>query len=134
MYLVLKNIHVSLAILSISGFLLRAYWMRQDSKMLQRRVVRILPHFIDAVFLVTGIGLVLSLQLPLMQSPWLIAKLAALVAYVVLGSIALKRDRTLKIRLIALVFALLTFAYIVGVAVNKSPASWLEIGALSRDA
>jgi uncharacterized membrane protein SirB2 len=125
MYLVLKSLHVSLAILSVSGFLLRAYWMSQDSKKLQHCVARILPHVIDAVFLVSGIGLVLLLQLPLMQTPWLLAKLAALVAYVVLGSIALKRGRTLRIRLIALVFAVLAFAYIVGVAVNKSPESWL---------
>ena len=83
MYLVLKNVHVSLAIVSISGFLLRAYWMSQDSNMLQQRVVRVLPHVIDAAFLASGIGLVLLLQLQLMQSPWLLAKLAALVAYVV---------------------------------------------------
>lgn len=127
MYLVLKNVHVSLAILSISGFLLRAYWMSQDSPKLKQRVVRVLPHVVDAAFLVSGIGLVLSLQLQLMQSPWLVAKLAALVAYVVLGSIALKRGRTLRIRLIALVFAVLSFAYIVGVAISKSPASWFAM-------
>lgn len=127
MYLVLKNVHVSLAILSISGFLLRAYWMSQDSPKLKQRVVRVLPHVVDAAFLVSGIGLVLSLQLQLMQSPWLVAKLAALVAYVVLGSIALKRGRTLRIRLIVLVFAVLSFAYIVGVAISKSPASWFAM-------
>jgi uncharacterized membrane protein SirB2 len=126
MYLALKNLHVGFAILSISGFLLRAYWMTQDSKLLQQRVVRILPHIVDAAFLITGIGLILLLQLSLMQSPWLVAKLAALVAYVVLGSIALKRGRTLRIRLIALVFAVLTFAYIVGVAIYKSPMSFLS--------
>lgn len=127
MYLVLKYIHVSLAILSISGFLLRAYWMSQDSPKLKQRVVRVLPHVIDAAFLASGIGLVVLLRLQLMQSPWLVAKLAALVAYVVLGSIALKRGRTLRIRLIALVFAVLSFAYIVGVAISKSPASWFEV-------
>jgi uncharacterized membrane protein SirB2 len=127
MYLVLKSLHVSLAILSISGFLLRAYWMSQDSKKLQHRVARILPHVVDAAFLVSGIGLVLLLRLPLMHSAWLIAKLVALVAYVVLGSLALKRGRTLRIRLIAVVCALLAFAYIVGVAISKSPASWFAM-------
>ena len=127
MYVVLKNVHIGFAILSISGFLLRAYWMSQDSTMLQLRVVRVLPHVIDAAFLVSGIGLILLLHLQLMQSPWLVAKLAALVAYVVLGSIALKRGRTLRIRLIALVFAVLAFAYIVGAAISKSPASWLAM-------
>lgn len=131
MYLLLRNLHVSLAILSISGFLLRAYWMSRDSAMLDQRVVRILPHIIDSAFLVTGIGLILLLQLQLMQSPWLLAKLAALLAYIVFGTIALKRGRTLRIRLIALLFAVLTFAYIVGVAFSKSPASWLRSGTVT---
>jgi uncharacterized membrane protein SirB2 len=127
MYLLIKNLHVSLAILSLGGFLLRAYWMSQGSTMLQQRVVRVLPHIIDAAFLVSGIGLVFLLRLQLMQSPWLLAKLAALVAYIVLGTVALKRGRTFRIRLIALVFALLTFAYIIGVAISKSPASWFDM-------
>ena len=92
-----------------------------------RRSVRILPHVIDTAFLVSGVALVLLLQLHVMQSPWLLAKLSALVAYVVFGSIALKRGRTMRIRKIALVLAVLTFAYIVGTAISKSPSSWLAL-------
>ncbi|HSD69566.1 MAG TPA: SirB2 family protein [Woeseiaceae bacterium] len=127
MYLLLKNVHVGLAMLSIGGFLLRAYWMTRNSRMLDRRIVRILPHAIDTAFLLSGIALVLLLQLRVTQSPWLLAKLLALVAYIVCGTIALKRGRTLRIRLAALLLAVLTFAYIVGAAVNKSPGSWLGV-------
>lgn len=127
MYLLLKNVHVGLAMLSIGGFLLRAYWMTRNSRMLDRRIVRILPHAIDTAFLLSGIALVLLLQLRVTQSPWLLAKLLALVAYIVFGTIALKRGRTLRIRLAALLLAVLTFAYIVGAAVNKSPGSWLGV-------
>jgi uncharacterized membrane protein SirB2 len=128
MYPALKNLHMALAMLSFGGFLLRTYWMSRDPRKLDRRAVRILPHVIDTVFLTSGAGLVLLLRLPLAHSPWLIAKLAALVAYILFGTIALKRGRTLRIRRTAAMFAVLTFAYIVGAAISKSPASWLEIG------
>ncbi|RLA27925.1 MAG: regulator SirB, partial [Gammaproteobacteria bacterium] len=40
---------------------------------------------------------------------------------------ALKRGKTKRIRAIAFVLALLTFAYVVGVALSKSAASWIAI-------
>ncbi|MDH3614989.1 MAG: SirB2 family protein [Gammaproteobacteria bacterium] len=42
-----------------------------------------------------------------------------------LGTVAIRRGSTLRIRIIAFVGALSVFAYIVGVALSKSPASWL---------
>lgn len=125
MYWPLKYTHIALAILSLSGFLLRGFWMLQGSALLDHRVSRTVPHVVDTLFLLSGIGLVLLLSLPVMQSPWLLAKLAGLVVYVVLGSIALRRGPTLAVRQVAFVGALSAFAYIVGAAVSKSPASWL---------
>jgi uncharacterized membrane protein SirB2 len=125
MYAVLKHLHMTLAVVTLAGFLLRGWWMITGSAKLQRRGVRILPHVVDTAFLLSGIGLVVSMRLGLLQNPWLIAKLVALLAYIVLGTIALKRGPTMSIRVAALVGALLTFAYIVGVAISKSPASWL---------
>ena len=105
--------------------MVRGFWMMTGSERLARRVTRIAPHIIDALFLVTGIAMIYMLKLPVMQSPWLLAKFAGLVAYVVLGAIALRRGKTMQIRLIAFVGALSAFAYIVGAALSKSPASWL---------
>ena len=125
MYLPLKYAHLAFAVASFSGFVLRGYWMLTGSASLDRKAVRVVPHVIDTVFLITGLALVLELSLPITQSPWLLAKLAGLVIYVVLGSISLRRGPTLPIRQVALVGALSAFAYIVGAAVSKSPASWI---------
>ena len=46
MYSVLKLVHVSAAIISISGFLLRGLWMLRGSTLLKHRLVRVLPHII----------------------------------------------------------------------------------------
>lgn len=124
-YTALKTVHLSLAGLTIAGFVLRGIWMMRGSALLDARPVRILPHVVDAVFLLSGIGLVVTLRLEVLASNWLLAKLVALVAYVVFGAIALRRGRTRAIRIGAFVLALISFAYIVGAALNKSPASWL---------
>ena len=127
MYLPLKYAHLALAIVSISGFVLRGLWMMSGSALLDRKVFRVAPHVVDTLFLVTGIALILQLALPVMQSPWLLAKFAGLVVYIVLGAIALRRGATMPIRQVAFVGALSAFAYIVGAAVSKSPASWIAL-------
>lgn len=125
MYLLLKYSHLALAFVSVSGFVTRGYWMLTSSPRLAARLTKVAPHIIDTLFLISGIALVLHLDLPVLRSPWLLGKFAALVVYIVLGAIALRRGPTLQIRLVAFVGALSAFAYIVGVAISKSPASWL---------
>ncbi len=127
MYLTLKYAHISFATLSIAGFVLRGFWMFRQSAILDRLFVRVAPHVIDTAFLISGIWLVVVLQLQVMQQGWLIAKFAALILYVVFGAIALRRGRTMEVRITAFVAALLTYVYIAGVALNKSPASWMAI-------
>jgi len=126
-YIFLKSVHMIAAIASISGFMLRGYWMMVESDHLQHKAVRIAPHVIDTLFLLSGVALVFALQLSAFSQPWLLAKFAGLIAYIVLGTLAIKRGSTMQIRVIAFVAALAMFAYIVGVAITKSPASWLKL-------
>ena len=98
-----------------------------ESPLLDKPLTRVLPHINDSVFLLSGIGLVWMLGPAVVTQPWLLAKLAVLVAYVVLGAIALRRGRTRTTRILAFVFALLSFLYIAGVARTKSTESWLAL-------
>jgi uncharacterized membrane protein SirB2 len=125
MYSTLKMIHVGFAILSIAGFTLRGFWMLRQSPILDTLIIRIAPHVVDTAFLVSGIWLVVLLQLHVTEQNWLIAKLVALILYIVFGAIALRRGRTLQVRTAAFTAALVTYLYIVGVALHKSAASWL---------
>ena len=127
MYLALKLGHITAAILSISGFALRGFWMLTESPNLNLRAVKIVPHIVDSVFLLSGIGLIWLLHLQVLSQPWLMAKLIALVAYVLLGTVALRRGKTKRARTIALALAILTFAYIAGTAMTKSMGSWLSL-------
>jgi uncharacterized membrane protein SirB2 len=60
--------------------------------------------------------------------PWLAAKIAGLLAYIVLGAIALRRGRTKRIRTAALLAALVVFGYIVGTALQRDPLWLLRAG------
>jgi uncharacterized membrane protein SirB2 len=118
---ILKAVHVGSALLSISGFVLRGAWMLQGSPQLKARVTRIVPHVVDTVLLVSAILLALrSAQYPLVHA-WLSAKLLALLAYIALGSIALKYGKTRRVRVLNFCLALAVFVYIVLVAVTRSP-------------
>ena len=102
-------------------------WMMTDPMLLERKWVRIVPHVLDAIFLASGIGLIYALRLQVLQNGWLLTKFATLVAYVILGSIALRRGRSMPIRQTAFALAVLSFIYIVGVALSKSTASWFAV-------
>jgi len=125
MYLIVRNIHVTMVVLSISLFLLRGLWMLRQSSWLRRPSVKVVPHIIDSILLASAVTLAaLSAQYPLVQ-PWLTAKVVALVVYIGLGTLALKRGRTRTVRATALVSAVVVFAYIVVVAFTRSPWPWV---------
>lgn len=118
-YLTLKHVHMGCAAASGSFFLLRGVWMLRESPQLQQRWVRIAPHIVDTLLLASAIALaVWSGQYPGVRG-WLSAKLIALLGYIVLGAIALKRGRSKSVRTAALVGALALFGYIVAVAVTR---------------
>lgn len=118
-YPLLKFFHISCAIVSFFGFSLRGYWMLQDSPKLQARWVKLLPHAVDTLLLITAIALVvISRQYPL-STDWITLKLGLLLLYIGFGSMALKRGRTRRSRLVFLALALFTISAIFTVAVVK---------------
>jgi uncharacterized membrane protein SirB2 len=115
-YALIKLVHMSFAALSFGLFFQRGVWMLRAPQHLQRRWVRIVPHVIDTVLLGSAVMLaLLSRQYPGAED-WLNAKVVALLVYIVLGMIALKRGRTRTVRALAWLAALATFVYIVAVA------------------
>lgn len=117
----MKLTHVSCAALSYALFATRGIWMLRNSSLLQRRWVKTVPHVVDTALLASAIGLaVMSQQYPLV-APWLTAKVIALLLYIALGMIALKRGKTKSVRIAAWIAAQMVFVYIVAVAVTRSP-------------
>ncbi|MDO8651040.1 MAG: SirB2 family protein [Undibacterium sp.] len=118
-YLAVKHLHITSAVISGSFFIVRGLWKMRGSAMLQQRWVRIVPHLVDTILLASALTMAYwSGQYPFQQN-WLTAKLLALLAYIVLGTIALKRGKTPASRAVAFVAAIAVFGYILAVALAR---------------
>ena len=114
----LKVLHITLAYLTVAGFVVRALWVFSDSPMRNERWVRIAPHVVDTLLLVLGV--VLAIQLS--QSPfsgWLGAKLVGLLAYIGFGVLTMRASTT-PLRAVGFAGALLSVGYIFAVAFTRS--------------
>ncbi len=118
-YSLLRAVHVVTVYLTLFLFLLRAFWMLRESPRLNARWVRVLPHVNDSALLLAAVAMLVVAGLNPLQQPWLLAKIVGLLAYIGLGTIALKRGRTRALRIKALIAALGMFGYIIAVAVTK---------------
>jgi uncharacterized membrane protein SirB2 len=111
-YFFIKTIHIITVTLSLSGFLLRAWWRFNNPAKLKSKVVRSLPHINDTLLLVSAIMLTIKIeQYPFIHS-WLTGKVIFLLLYIIAGSIALKIHFKKQVSLLFLLIALLSFSTI----------------------
>lgn len=125
LYQLARNLHLLFVALSIGLFMFRGALMVVESALLASKVLRILPHVIDTLLLASAVWLVVMLREYPFVHGWVTAKVLGVVVYIVLGSIALRRGSTRRMRLAALAGALATIAYIISVARFHDPFAWL---------
>lgn len=117
----LKHTHLTLVGLSITLFMIRALCMYAWPGALKARWLRVAPHVIDTLLLLSAIGLMLIISQYPLTHHWLTAKVVGLLAYIGFGTIALKRGRNLRTRSLALLAALASVGYVLAVAITRSP-------------
>lgn len=115
-----RTIHIAFAVLTIISFTLRGMWMLMNSPLLLSRPARIVPHIIDTLLLLSGIVLVINYTSYTHGYGWLLAKLAAIILYIVTGAIALKYGKTRMIRIMALTVSYCLLVVIVSLALTRS--------------
>jgi uncharacterized membrane protein SirB2 len=125
-YGAVKLVHQSAVALSLAGFLIRGAASLGGAQWLRSRAARTLPHLVDTVLLLSALVLAWMLGLTPRNAPWLLAKIAGLVAYVALGVLALRPGRPRGVRAAAWIAALVTAAWIVSVAITKSPLGFFD--------
>lgn len=118
-YQILKHAHAGLAYLSVSLFAVRAALSYLRPAALHTRALRITPHLIDTALLAAAITLAVMAGLSPHNQPWLAAKLVALLAYIALASIGLKRLQGSPWRAVVLLAALAMPLYMIAVAKTK---------------
>ncbi len=115
------TLHVVAAFLSISGFIFRGILHLSSSDLVNKKWLKISPHVNDTILIVSAIVLLQRADLNILDTPWLQAKIVALILYIALGLIAFRFAKTRMVSLFAWIAAIFVFAYIVGVAITKSP-------------
>ena len=110
-YLLVKNIHIGLVLLSGSLFVLRGLWvlLLGSGSGLQKKVNR-LSYVIDTCLLLAALLLLMILNYAPLSAAWLQAKLFLLVLYVVFGVFAFRNKYSMEVRWLAYSAALLCFA------------------------
>lgn len=123
----IKWVHIAAVLASGSLFLLRGLLLQAGQPRIAMAVpVRYLSYSIDTVLLTAALMLLTVLPHAMYANGWLTAKLVLLVVYVVLGTFALKRARTPRVRLTCYLLALSVFAFMLTIARGHHP-----LGALS---
>lgn len=122
---IIKIVHVTCVILSITGFCGRGLLKFSNSNLLSQRWLRIAPHVIDAILLLSAGTLVYLLRLNMLQQPWILAKIFALIGYIALGLVTLRFAKSQSVRLASFIAAILVFIYIASVAMTHQVMPWL---------
>lgn len=118
-YEILKTIHVSCVIISGVLFSYRFVMLNLYPDRTLAKPLKVLPHVNDTVLLTAAIGMLIVVKINPLETPWLLAKIVALLVYVVLGAICLRAKPGSPRQMMFFVAAAATFAYIVWIALSK---------------
>ncbi len=118
-YLVLKSVHMLAAYLTVVLFSLRLLLDAVGKPEWRKTPLRWIPHANDTVLLVAAISLLFVTPWMPFVHGWLTAKIFLLVGYIVAGVFAMKETRSLQVRLIASVLALVQVMAIFHLAMTK---------------
>ena len=121
-YAQIKWVHILAVIASGSVFLLRGLLLQAgQERVAMAATLRYLSYTIDTVLLTAAFMLLTILPSAMFANGWLTLKVVLLVVYIVLGSYALKRGRTPRVRLACYLIALLLFAFMLTIARAHHP-------------
>ena len=121
----IKWVHVAAVIASGSLFALRGAGVLAGGSWPMWGPLRYLTYTIDTILLTAALMLATVLhQYPFVHG-WLTAKVGLLVVYVLLGTFALKRGRTPRVRAICFVAAVVVYLVIVTIARAHHPLGLL---------
>ncbi len=120
-YLLLRTIHMTLALTSGAWFIVRGIGMLSGTTWPVALPARRASHVLDATLLLSALLLLFTLRLNPFTTPWLLAKLGLLVAYIGSGMVALHKGRTRSVRAGAFALAVVCFWMIYQVARSHDP-------------
>lgn len=116
-----RLVHITAVLVSGTLFLLRGSGVLAGARWPMALPVRLASYTIDTVLLTAALMLVTMLPSAVFANGWLATKLVLLVVYIGLGTFALKRGRTPRVRATCYVLALAVFAAMLAIARAHHP-------------
>lgn len=126
-FLAIRQVHITCVLLSGALFCVRGGLHIANVAAANHQMLRITSYLIDTALLAAAILLMIILQQFPFINAWLTAKVLLLLLYIALGFLTLKRASTRRLRVVAFASALLTYTWIIGVAITHEPAGWLSL-------
>jgi uncharacterized membrane protein SirB2 len=117
----IRLLHIACVVLSGALFFLRGAGVLAGVRWPMLLPVRVASYGIDTVLLTAALMLFTILPGAVFANGWLATKLALLVVYVVLGSLALKRARTPRARWLCFSAAAATYLFMFSIARAHDP-------------
>lgn len=115
----IKLIHLTFILTSIVSFSGRFALSFFKPEMLQNKIIKIAPHVIDTVLLISGVALVLQGGWLEGEFGWIVSKLTLLAGYIIFGVVAMRAEVKGK-RWLAFIAALLCYVGIFIIAITKN--------------
>ncbi len=123
----IRMVHMLAVLASGALFLVRGMAVQLGAGWAMRAPLRYLSYSIDTALLVAALMLTAILHPYPFVHGWLTTKVVLLVIYIGLGTFALKRGRTARVRLITYSAALIVFAFMISVAIARHPLGVLAL-------
>ncbi len=125
-YPAIKSAHIGLVLASGSLFALRGALALAGKSVAGHPLLRYSSYAIDTALLGAAFVLMSIVHMYPLSHDWLTLKIALLLVYIVLGSFALKRARTARMRAACYLAALLVYLTMFGIARAHHPLGWLR--------
>ncbi|MGB3727613.1 MAG: SirB2 family protein [Glaciecola sp.] len=120
MYMMAKHLHLTAIALSFALFVVRFVLTMKQSQMLQKKWLKITPHIVDTVLLISIVLLCVELSLYPFINEWATSKLIGLVLYILSVAFALKWARNNLMRVVGFAGAVAWLVVTGSIAVTKN--------------
>lgn len=122
LYFAVKHLHLTLVAVSVLFFVVRFVLHMRASSIMDKKFIKIAPHVIDTFLLLSGLALCFIIQQFPFVEPWLTEKIIAVAAYIALGIMAFKADRSKLFKFFAFIGAIGWIVFAAKIAVFKQVA------------
>lgn len=124
MFEMLRQIHITCALATGMLFVIRGFWMMMDGPKLKQPVIKIAPHVIDTVLLLSAMAMLVVASIHPFSQPWLLAKFVALLVYIMFGLLAFRFAPNKGLKILCWMLAVATLFCIYGFAMTKRVVFW----------